>query len=97
MQGVVAIILTWFIAPVLTGLVSAVVFLLVRTLVLRRKAAYTISFWLFPLLVLITVFINVFFVFTKVSHPSSPWQCHFSNGCSNFAEQASGFLQCVDK
>lgn len=65
-QGVVAIILTWFIAPVLTGLVAAVIFLLVRTCVLRRKFAYTISFWLFPLLVFITVFINIFFVFTKV-------------------------------
>ena len=66
MQGVVAIILTWFIAPVLTGLVSAIIFLLVRTLVLRRSYAYKLSFWLFPVLVLITVFINVFFVFTKV-------------------------------
>ncbi|CAL8461919.1 g1450 [Coccomyxa elongata] len=64
-KGVVAIILTWFIAPVLTGLVSAIIFLLVWTFVLRRKYAYTLSFWLFPLLVLITVFINIFFVFTK--------------------------------
>lgn len=65
----VAIILTWFIAPVLTGLVSACIFLLVRTCVLRRRYAYTLSFWLFPLLVLITVFINIFFVFTKVPVP----------------------------
>lgn len=78
-KGVIAIVLTWFIAPILTGLVSAVIFLLVRTLILRRSFAYNASFWLLPVLVLITVFINIFFVFTKVRN------CFTYNVCPSFS------------
>lgn len=64
-KGVVSIILAWFVAPVLTGLTSALIFWTVRFLVLRRKNAYNLSFWVLPLMVLVTVFINMYFVFTK--------------------------------
>lgn len=64
-KGVVAIVLSWFIAPVLTGLVSALIFFVVRTLVLRRRNAYRLAFWALPPFVLITTWINIFFVFTK--------------------------------
>ncbi|GLI65531.1 hypothetical protein VaNZ11_009086 [Volvox africanus] len=64
-KGVVPIILSWFVSPVLTGLCSALFFFLVRTLVLRRENSYKLSFWVLPVMVLFTSFINIFFVFTK--------------------------------
>lgn len=65
-KGVVAIVLSWFIAPILTGLASAFIFFIVRTLVLRRKNAYALAFWTLPPFVLVTTWINMYFVFTKV-------------------------------
>ncbi|KAL3681813.1 hypothetical protein R1sor_024769 [Riccia sorocarpa] len=64
-KGVIAIVLSWFIAPVLTGLAAALIFFVVRTLVLRRKNAYALSFWTLPPFVLITTWVNIYFVFTK--------------------------------
>eukprot|EP00243_Klebsormidium_subtile_P006301 TRINITY_DN2648_c0_g1_i1.p1 TRINITY_DN2648_c0_g1~~TRINITY_DN2648_c0_g1_i1.p1 ORF type:complete len:251 (+),score=49.77 TRINITY_DN2648_c0_g1_i1:283-1035(+) len=65
-KGVIAIILAWFIGPLLTGSVAAVLFFSLRFLVLRRDNAYTIAFWMFPPLVFITVWVNMYFIFTKV-------------------------------
>ncbi|KAG6552741.1 hypothetical protein Mapa_005688 [Marchantia paleacea] len=64
-KGVVAIILSWFISPVLSGATAALIFFIVRTLVLRRPNAYALSFWTLPPFVLVTTFINMYFVFTK--------------------------------
>ncbi|KAG6558095.1 hypothetical protein Mapa_000276 [Marchantia paleacea] len=64
-KGVVAIVLSWFIAPILTGLAAAIIFFVVRTLVLRRQNAYALSFWTLPPFVLVTTFINMYFIFTK--------------------------------
>jgi hypothetical protein len=38
-----------------------------RTLVLRRRNAYTLSFWLLPFLVTITVFVCIFFVWVPAA------------------------------
>ncbi|EFJ43878.1 hypothetical protein VOLCADRAFT_76547 [Volvox carteri f. nagariensis] len=64
-KGVVPIILSWFVSPVLTGLCSALFFFVVRTAVLRRERSYQLSFWVLPFMVLFTTFINIYFVFTK--------------------------------
>jgi sodium-dependent phosphate transporter len=64
-KGVVPIVLSWFVSPVLTGLVSALIFNICRTLVLRRRNAFRMSFYVLPPLVMLTVWINLFFVFTK--------------------------------
>ncbi|PNH03788.1 Phosphate-repressible phosphate permease [Tetrabaena socialis] len=64
-KGVVPIILSWFVSPILTGAASSCLFLTVRTLVLRRANSYQLSFWVLPFMVLITSFINIYFVFTK--------------------------------
>lgn len=61
-KGVVPIILTWVFSPLFTGTAAAAIFLLCRWAVLRRSAAYVISFWLLPPLVTITVFVSIFFV-----------------------------------
>ncbi|KAJ9518999.1 hypothetical protein QJQ45_026327 [Haematococcus lacustris] len=65
LQGVVPIIVSWFFSPVFTGLASGLLFLIIRTLVLRRPNAYNLSFWVLPPSVTFTVFICIYFVFTK--------------------------------
>lgn len=61
-QGVVPIILSWFFSPILTACASALIFFLVRTCVMRRQNARNLVFWVLPIAVFITLFINVFFV-----------------------------------
>jgi sodium-dependent phosphate transporter len=57
-KGVVPIILSWFFSPVLTGCASALIFSLVRSLVMRRKNARDLVFWVLPPAVFITIFIS---------------------------------------
>ena len=57
-KGVVPIVLAWFVSPVLTGLASCTIFLIVRTLVLRRENSYVLSFWVLPVMVLLTSWIK---------------------------------------
>jgi phosphate/sulfate permease len=64
-RGVVPIVVSWFFSPILTASSAALIMFLLRTLVLRRKKAYILSFWVLPPAVLLTVFICVFFVFTR--------------------------------
>jgi phosphate/sulfate permease len=61
-RGIVPIVLSWIVSPVLTGSVAAGVFALTRWLVLRRERAAKLAFWVLPPAVLVTVMINVFFV-----------------------------------
>ena len=62
LQGVVAIIMSWFVSPILSGLLAGLLFFLVRFLVLRRKNAYQLTFFLMPPFVFFTVFVNMYFV-----------------------------------
>ena len=63
--GVVPIVVSWFASPIVTGFISAMLFLLLRTLVLRRKNALIKSLFVLPFAVALTLFINIYFVFTK--------------------------------
>jgi len=64
-SGFVPVVLSWFISPVAAALVSAIIFLLIRTLVLRRKNSTKIAIWTLPVMLLITVWVNLFFILTK--------------------------------
>lgn len=64
----VPIILAWFVAPLLGGCASAIIFFVCRTSVLRWPNAYQRSYWVLPPIVTVTAFINIFFVFTKGEH-----------------------------
>lgn len=57
-KGVVPIIMSWFFSPVLTGLASALIFSVIRALVMRRKNAADLVFWVLPPAVFITLFIS---------------------------------------
>lgn len=64
-SGVVPICCAWVFAPVLTATASAILFIICRTLVLRRKNAYMLAFLVLPVAVGLTVWINVYFIFVK--------------------------------
>jgi sodium-dependent phosphate transporter len=63
--GLVPVIVAWFLSPVATAFVSFLIFVTVRTLVLRTSQAVKLSYVVLPILIFITIFINVYFVFTK--------------------------------
>lgn len=65
-KGVIAIILAWFVSPLLTGGVAAFIFWAVRSIVLRRENAYELAFYTLPPFVLLTTWVNIYFVLTKV-------------------------------
>jgi sodium-dependent phosphate transporter len=64
-KGVVPIILSWFIAPLLTGLASAITFSSLRILVLRRARSTQFSYYVLPFAVFLTTWVNMYFVFAK--------------------------------
>jgi sodium-dependent phosphate transporter len=57
-SGIVPVVLSWIISPLLAGLVAAIIFLVVRTLVLRRANSTSIAYWALPVFVLITIWVN---------------------------------------
>lgn len=59
------IVASWFISPLLSGLVSALLFWLTRSTVLRPKNSALRALQFYPLLVGLTVAINVFFIIFK--------------------------------
>ena len=63
--GVVPIVISWFLSPLAAALITLIMFLIVRTAVLRRKNSTKLAFILLPVFLLITVWINVFFIITK--------------------------------
>lgn len=64
-KGVVPIVLSWFISPILTAIAAALIFGLTRSIVLRRTNSYQLSYYTVPFIVMLTTWINIYFVFTK--------------------------------
>ncbi|BFI29884.1 solute carrier family 20 (sodium-dependent phosphate transporter) [Marchantia polymorpha subsp. ruderalis] len=64
-KGVISIVTSWIMSPILAAAGGALLFWVLRSLVLRRKNAYKVAFWTLPPTILITVFINFYFIFTK--------------------------------
>ncbi len=62
MKGIGPIVISWFLSPLLAALITLILFLLVRTLVLRRANSTKIAFWVLPVLMIFTFFINLFFI-----------------------------------
>jgi solute carrier family 20 (sodium-dependent phosphate transporter) len=64
-RGVLPIVLSWFVSPVLTATASALMFFILRFLVLRRENSYGKAFWVLPPSVMLCTWICVYFVFTR--------------------------------
>jgi len=65
--GLTGVVLSWVISPVACGLLSAGFFWIARFFILEHENSYERSFWGFPPLVFVAVFINVFLVAQKGS------------------------------
>ncbi len=65
LSGLSAISLSWVFSPILSGLLSMILFLFTRHAVLRRKNSYELSLWLFPLYTFLTFFVIVYFIIKK--------------------------------
>jgi phosphate/sulfate permease len=79
-KGITVIVISWFTSPVFACVGAIIIFFLCRTLVLRRENSFQKSFYVLPAAILLTIFINVFFVLSKArtklsaltKHPDSP-------------------------
>ena len=65
MKGVASIVLSWIFSPVLSGVFAMLLFGSVRIAVLRSNNSYQRSWWVFPILVFLTVVVNSFFIIFK--------------------------------
>jgi sodium-dependent phosphate transporter len=63
--GVFGMVLSWFISPVLSGLISSILYSIIRVTILRKKYEDKYIYYGFPLLVGITMLLNSFFIFYK--------------------------------
>uniref|UniRef100_A0A0G4HJQ5 Phosphate transporter n=1 Tax=Chromera velia CCMP2878 TaxID=1169474 RepID=A0A0G4HJQ5_9ALVE len=62
---IIKIIVSWFTSPVISGLLTALLFFFVRMFLLRHRNSFERTCLFYPVLVGVTVAINVFFVIFK--------------------------------
>lgn len=63
--GVLGMVLSWIISPLLSGLISSCLYGIIRITILRKKYEDKYIYYAFPLLVGITMLLNSFFIFYK--------------------------------
>ena len=59
------IVLSWVFSPVLSGIFAVLLFLLVRTLILRASNSFNKAIIFYPILICLAVFVNAFFIMSK--------------------------------
>ena len=64
-DGVSGIVISWFLSPVFSALISSFIFYITRLTVLRREDSFNISYKTFPLFVGLTIALNTFFIIYK--------------------------------
>jgi len=67
LKGVVGVIASWVISPLLSGIFAIIIFLLVRTLVLRRRNSAKLALATQPIWYFLAISITVFFIIYKGS------------------------------
>jgi sodium-dependent phosphate transporter len=96
-KGITVIVISWFTSPVFAAVGAAVIFFLCRTLVLRRENSFQKSFYILPAAILLTIFINVFFVLSKgagkllletAKEPGGDQSWCSNDGCSDIKDAA---------
>lgn len=63
--GVYGILASWVISPILSGIVSSLLFITLRTFCLRHDNSYDRIWISFPILIGVTIIINTFFILWK--------------------------------
>eukprot|EP00198_Chlamydomonas_reinhardtii_P005535 XP_001694871.1 sodium/phosphate symporter [Chlamydomonas reinhardtii] len=74
--GLVPVVCSWFVSPITAGIAAGILYFFNRLIVLRRQNSTTLAIWVFPLLVFLTVFINLFFVIYKGASKVAGWTSH---------------------
>lgn len=69
------IVASWFISPLMSGIMAYVLYMILRLAVLRGAASYKKAIWCLPILLFVTLFVNMFFILYKVTASSA---CHTS-------------------
>lgn len=64
-QGIVAIVMSWFISPLLSAAFAVLLFFTVRTFVLRSANSFDRASVFYPILIWFAVWINAFFIMSK--------------------------------
>jgi sodium-dependent phosphate transporter len=64
-KGVVAIIVSWLLSPIISGGFAAALFFTLRTFILRSQESYNRVQYAFPIIVACTFIINTFFIVYK--------------------------------
>jgi sodium-dependent phosphate transporter len=64
-KGVTAIIISWLLSPIISGLFASVLFFVIRSFILRSEDSYKRIQYGFPILVASTFIINTFFIVYK--------------------------------
>jgi sodium-dependent phosphate transporter len=63
--GVSGIVLSWFISPIFSGILSMIYFAITRAAILRRNDSFNKAFWSFPIFVGVTITLNLFLIIYK--------------------------------
>ncbi len=71
--GFVPIVISWFTSPVISGVLSALFYLSLKHLVLKRKQAHPYIPYLLPPLIGVTVFIEALFILSKGAKARLSW------------------------
>jgi sodium-dependent phosphate transporter len=64
-EGVIGMIISWFVSPVLSGCISSSLYYIIRRFILRKNYESKYIYFAFPLLVGITITLNTFFIIYK--------------------------------
>lgn len=91
-QGIVPIVITWVFAPTVTAISSASIFLITRTFILRKENSYNKSFYLLPVFVFGTTWINIYFVFTKGAKKTFQQQ---NNSADDWSDAKAAWISAV--
>ncbi|CAJ1005417.1 putative Phosphate transporter family [Leishmania naiffi] len=72
-SGVVPIVISWFISPLLSGIVAAVLYSMARYLLLERTFAVRLAPYLMPVVVFVVFFLEFVFIFLNAAKNLLTW------------------------
>ncbi len=104
--GVVGIVLSWIFSPVLSGLIASLLFWIIRKYVMRSPNSFKRSINVYPILIILAVWINAFFIISKgISKKICPsnyniwicqgWNVNLPNGAEVSKGDAPGKVNAV--
>jgi solute carrier family 20 (sodium-dependent phosphate transporter) len=65
--GVSGMVLSWFISPLFSGIISSSLYIIIRQFILRKQYEDKYIYFCFPILVSLTILLNTFFIIYKGS------------------------------